>query len=134
MFERVLERRGRQSKKLAEVARCAALGQLLNDETQREEEVEVDLALAAFGLVATRLAEPVDLIYLWPENVPTWNLFQSLQTQWVVGMSGAIGLNYQSVNIVMTHRAIPRRDRQQVFSEIQAMERATLSAWEKQKK
>lgn len=92
------------------------------------------MALAAFGLVAIRQVEPPETLYLWPENVPTWNLFQALSTQWVPGMSGAVGLNYQSVNIVMAHWCIPRRDRQRVFSEIQAMERATLLAWEERKK
>jgi hypothetical protein len=132
--ECVPARRGRQNKKLVAVARCAALGQISDEETALEEEAEVDQALAAFGLVATRVVESLELLHLWPENVATWNLFQALCTQWVCGMAGATGLNYQSVNIVMAHWAIPRGDRRRVFDEIQAMERATLSAWGERKK
>jgi hypothetical protein len=84
--------------------------------------------------VAAVTVHPPDELYLWPENVPTWNLFQALSTQWLVGMGGATGLNYQSVNIVMDHRRVARRDRQRVFEEIQAMERATLQAWSEKKK
>jgi hypothetical protein len=101
---------------------------------EQQAETEVDFALAAFGLVATRSVKTPDELYLWPENVPTWNLFQALSTQWLVGMGGATGLNYESVNIVMDHRRIARRDRQRVFEEIQAMERATLQAWSEKKK
>jgi hypothetical protein len=134
VLERLPQGRGRQRKKLSEVARHAALGQLVDDQAAQQEVSEVDAALAAFGLVAAVTVHPPDELYLWPENVPTWNLFQALSTQWLVGMGGATGLNYQSVNIVMDHRRVARRDRQRVFEEIQAMERATLQAWSEKKK
>jgi hypothetical protein len=134
VLERLPQGRGRQRKKLSEVARHAALGQLVDDQAAQQEVSEVDAALAAFGLVAAVTVDPPDELYLWPENVPTWNLFQALSTQWLVGMGGATGLNYQSVNIVMDHRRVARRDRQRVFEEIQAMERATLQAWSEKKK
>jgi len=128
------EGRRRQRKKLAEVARHAALGQLVDEETEQQAETEVDTALAVFGLVAMRNVETPDELYLWPENVATWNLFHALSTQWLVGMGGATGLNYEAVNIVMNHRRIARRDRNRVFEEIQVMERATLKAWSEKKK
>ena len=74
-----------------------------------------------------------DLLYLWPENVFSWNLFRAVSTQWNVGMSGAVGLNYQSVEMVMRNWRVKRRDERRIFHEIQEMERATLVAWGEKK-
>nr|WP_257620165.1 DUF1799 domain-containing protein [Janthinobacterium sp. NKUCC08_JDC] len=66
---------------------------------------------------------------MWPENVPSWNLFQAMSTQWMVGMAGATGLNYPGVEVVMRKARVKRCDEERIFHEIQCMERATLSAW-----
>ena len=92
-----------------------------------------DEALAAFGLVAVRQLDPVGTVYLWPENVATWNLFQSLDTQWVEGPTGA-GINFASLKIAMGFMRIKRRDEPEVFGEIKAMERATVLAWKEREK
>lgn len=95
----------------------------------------VDEAAAAFGLapVFDGAAEPEPL-YLWPENVLSWNLFLAVSTQWLVGSGGATGLNYPGVEVVMRNWRIKRHDEQKQFSEIQVMERATLRAWSERKK
>jgi hypothetical protein len=71
----------------------------------------------------------LETIYLWPENVEIWNLYQAVQTQWQHGMAGPTGLNYQAVEIVMRQRRIKRVDQAEVFETIQEMERASLQAW-----
>lgn len=63
--------------------------------------------------------------YLWPENVPIWTLWQSLQTQWRVGMAGATGLDYAAVWAVID-RSVARRRRDETFAAVRSMERAVL--------
>jgi hypothetical protein len=101
---------------------------------QRDEErSELDEALANFGLIAVQADEVLEPLYLWPENVPSWNLFQSVMTQWVVSMDGAVGLHYPSVESVMRMWRIKPRDQRRKLREIQVMERATLKAWREQR-
>jgi len=47
--------------------------------------------LAAWGLTLEDVATVVEI---WDENAPVFRLFQSLRTQWNVGMSGPVSLNY----------------------------------------
>lgn len=94
----------------------------------------VDEALAIFGLAAVRPRDDIEVLYLWPENVESWNFFQSVSTQWNVGTGGAIGLNYPSVKLVMEMQGIRRSLRPALFAEVQAMERATLIAWAEKNK
>lgn len=107
-----------------------ALGLVQSDDDEQLRQVSTESAAAAIGLVIRQPDQPAcDDLYLWPENVTSWNLFQAVSTQWIVSMAGATGLNYPSVEIVMRLSGIKRRDRERVFNEIQCMERATLSAW-----
>jgi hypothetical protein len=97
------------------------------DEQQRRESTED--AAAAIGLRIRRAPVVCDALYLWPENVSSWNLFQAMSTQWMVGMAGATGLSYPGVEVVMRKFRVKRCDEERIFHEIQCMERATLSAW-----
>jgi len=133
VLQRLHEGSGSDGKKLEQVARLAALGLLETEETLAQELAEVDEALAAIGLVATAPVTELEEFYLWPENVLAWNLFHAVSTQWMVGVNGATGLNYQNVEVVMRKWRIKRRDEQRVFREIQVMERATLRAWGERK-
>lgn len=95
------------------------------------------LAQAGLCLEAGRSA-PVaraDVWHLWPENVPLWNLWSSLSTQWArVGMEGIpVGLDYAAVWAVLDHSPIPRRKRAWAFEVLQGMEAAVLSEWAKQR-
>lgn len=65
---------------------------------------------------------------LWPCNLPTFYLWQRIQTQWRVGgMGERTGLDYDSVIGYMRKVArIKRRDFEEVFSGIQTMEEETL--------
>jgi hypothetical protein len=133
LLQRLHERSVGDGKKLERVARLAALGLIETEETLAQELEEVDEALAAIGLVATAPVSNLEDLHLWPENVLAWNLFNAVNTQWIVGVNGATGLNYQGVEVVMRKWRIKRRDEQRVFREIQVMERATLRAWGERK-
>lgn len=77
---------------------------------------------------------PVDaglpVVYVWPCNLPTYNLWCRVQTQWRVGaMGGKTGLDYPGVAVVMRQIGIKRQDRAEVFDHLQAMEIAAINAW-----
>lgn len=74
------------------------------------------------------LAE-AEVFYLWPENVPAWQLFQRCGTQWRTSMAGREGLDYAGVRVVMDLGTIRPRQRRQRFAEVQVMESAALKAW-----
>jgi hypothetical protein len=94
----------------------------------------VNEAALAFGLVAEWPEQKVvpPEVYLWPENVAVWAIFQDVRTQWNVGMGGPVGLNYSGVDVLVKLR-VKKRDRPDVFSKIQVMERAMLEAWSEQR-
>lgn len=71
-----------------------------------------------------------EVFYLWPENVRTWALWQSVQTQWrSSGMGGREGLDYAGVELQMQHLRVRPKDRRRTRSEIQLMERTALRVW-----
>lgn len=87
---------------------------------------------------ADRLGLPVELLHeadayqgpgqgIYPDNVQAVALFSDLLTQWRVGMSGAIGIDYSALPVVMRIRAIDIDDCQELFECLQIMERAALS-------
>lgn len=106
-----------------------ALGLVVSEVERERDEETVDDALALFGLYAVRPETQVIEVYLWPENLQSWNLFQELSTQWVWGPDGKKGISYPSIEFVMKMAGIKKRQRQRVYRDIQAMEWATLSAW-----
>jgi hypothetical protein len=125
----------REGKKLAQVARLQASGQLHIPSAHDDPEQEIDEALAAFGLQAevSEGAPPQDKCYLWPCNVGTFNIWQRLRTQWRTGGTGAAtGLDYSGVIDYLRQVAgIKQKALPEIFSCIQAMELETLHEWEK---
>jgi Phage related hypothetical protein (DUF1799) len=130
-----------QSKKLAQVARIQARGQLYipNQGEDPDDTTEIDEAAAVFGLQIVTDSDDdggdnprskQDLCYLWPENVGTFNIWCQLQTQWRVGMSGATGLDYTAVAAYLRDVVgIKKKDLPERFAEIRAMEVAALNEW-----
>lgn len=114
-----------------------ACGQLRVENDQDEaQQADIDEALAAFGLVAV---DPVvaaeETFVLWPENVAAFNFWRAVQTQWRRdGMGYPGGLDYAGVRTCMALRGVRKKDRAELFEGVQAMEQATLTAWDKQKK
>ena len=122
-------------KKLARVASLQASGQL-DTTNAANDESEFDEALAAFGFQSESEDEsPVETVYLWPCNVRTWRIWNSIQTQWrSSGMGGRDGLDYASV-IAYLHDVvrIKQRDFAETFAGLQAMEYAALCEYAKKR-
>jgi len=70
--------------------------------------------------------------YLWPCNVPTWQHWQAVQTQWRSGTGGATGLDYAGVRAYLDEQDLPTPERRDIFAGIQAAEAGTLAAWHEQ--
>lgn len=67
---------------------------------------------------------PVDL---WPEHVAAVDVFCAMNTQWAVGPSGPIGLNYASLGEVWRRLKVPPLDRDRVFADLRVLESAALN-------
>lgn len=106
-----------------------ALGLVESEEDQERGREAAEEAATGIGLRLRRAPAVCEALYLWPDNVRSWNLFQAVSTQWIAGMAGATGLSYPGVEVVMRKARVKRSDEERVFHEIQCMERATLSAW-----
>lgn len=151
MLYRLLDRVQGQSKKLAQVARIQARGQLYipyqgEDPDDTADTADLDEAAAALGLQVVEdddedgaegagsqpTATKQDLCYLWPCNVAAFDIWGRLQTQWRVGMAGAAGLDYAGVSAYLRDcEQLKRKDIAEIFPLIQAMENATLDEWQK---
>jgi len=110
------------------------MGMIVDEDQEELDDHEVSEAAAAFGLAPVYKRERAEPLYLWPECVDAWNFFQAVSTQWVAGQSGAIGLAYKGVEVVRDAWGVRRKAWPKLFSEVQAMERATLSGWSERKK
>ncbi|WP_412479916.1 DUF1799 domain-containing protein [Azonexus sp. IMCC34839] len=64
---------------------------------------------------------------VWPENWPSFSLFQMMRTQWDVGLSGPIGLKYQVLFELMDRMGLSGNEWWEVFADIKAMESDALS-------
>jgi len=73
-------------------------------------------------------------VEIWPENMPAFIVFQSMSTQWRMGMNGPTGLDYNVLHEIWKRLEVPKKDRNRVFGEIQEMERVALSTMAKHRK
>ena len=68
--------------------------------------------------------------YLWPDNLKNWHYWQSVQTQWRVGMGGATGLDYAGVCVCLEHvHGLRGKALRKALVCIRAAERGTLEGW-----
>lgn len=65
-------------------------------------------------------------VELWAVNAEAFSVFNSMSTQWRAGMSGATGLDYTSLPIVMDLEGVDADDRKQVFRDVRTMEQEAL--------
>ena len=72
-----------------------------------------------------------DSVEAWPENWPILRLFDSLRTQWRVGFSGAYGMDYTAIPVVMDLLKTP--DREWAFEGLRVMEDEALREMHKDK-
>lgn len=129
----------REGKKLAQVARLWASGQLqASHDTDPDQ--DSDDALAAFGLAADPAddtpdtASAANVVYLWPCNVRVWGLWSRIQRLWRTSIGGREGLDYAGLSAYLRDVArIKPRHFAETFELIQAMESAALDEWAKQR-
>lgn len=65
-------------------------------------------------------------VELWAVNAEAFAVFNSMSTQWRAGMSGATGLDYTSLPIVMDLEGVEADYRKQVFRDVRTMEQEAL--------
>jgi hypothetical protein len=65
--------------------------------------------------------------------VAAFNVFCRLRTQWNVGMNGATGLNYSSLEFWLKLEPVAQPDWQEVTAAVQTMEHETLRIWREQR-
>lgn len=108
-----------------------ARGQLvLNPAPDDDTGDELAEAFAALGIqYEEEFVVVQDEFWLWPDNEEVFWLWAGLQTQWMASMSGAIGLNYASVDAYLRLKDIPKKKRKVFFPLIQHMENAALEEW-----
>lgn len=82
-------------------------------------------ATTELGNLAAAIGEQV--FELWADNVQAVEVFADMLTQWNVGMSGAVGLRYEALPVVLELRGIPAAERAEVVAGVRVMERAALA-------
>lgn len=80
--------------------------------------------MAAWGFSFGDLEEQT--IEIWPDVWPSFLLFEAMSTQWRVGMSGAIGLDYNTLPIVSKLMEIPDEQMPLAFNDLRVMESEVL--------
>lgn len=118
--------------------RLWALGKLQtseSDEHTTTPDEELDESAAAFGMRVEQSSLPDEQVFhLFPESLPSWLLWTTLQTQWrTAGMEGErTGLDYAGVEAYMRAMGYgpgKRRSMRRALADVQAMEVAAMNAW-----
>lgn len=79
--------------------------------------------MQAAGLTLAEVHEEVEL---WLDNLPAYNLFIVMGTQWRVGMGGPYGLDYSALPALWPLMSIRESDRADAFGDLREMESAAL--------
>lgn len=72
-------------------------------------------------------------VEIWPDCLPAFNVFQAMSTQWRISMNGPTGLDYNVLPELWKRLGIKKKDRDQVFADLQEMERAALTVMARQR-
>lgn len=80
--------------------------------------------MAAWGFSFGDLLE--EKIEVWPDVWPGFILFEAMSTQWRVGMSGAIGLDYQALPVVAKYLEFEDDLMPLAFNDLRSMESEVL--------
>lgn len=112
-----------QNKKLLEAA-----SRLINGWVDTE---QTSAALAAIGF--KQEAQVERHLDIWPENVAAFGIFCRLRTQWTMGPSGEVGLNYGGLEFWLKSEAVPPADWLEVADAVQVLEFETLRLWRKKR-
>lgn len=84
-----------------------------------------------FGLT---VEEATRVVFYWPDNAVSIDLFAQLFTQWRMGNSGPVGLDYSAAVALMEVNRIEPKDRQAVMADIRVMEDQALKIIRKRSK
>jgi hypothetical protein len=88
---------------------------------------EADTNTHQAGLFGLSLEEiPVEDVFIWDINLPAFNVFCSLMTQWRVGVNGATGLDYNVIPAVGKMMGYKQKQINEMFADIQLMENEAL--------
>ncbi len=87
-------------------------------------------ALAAWGL----LLSDVEAVEVFEENIPAFDLFCYLSTQWTMGMAGATGLNYMVAHHKLDREKLDPEVYENRMHDLRIMEQAALVAMREQQK
>lgn len=90
-----------------------------------DDEKEQETTIAAWGLKG-KLNVTTEEVGIWPENLQAFNLFNVLSTQWRVGMSGYIGLDYNVLFHKLDRMNLTPNEYQYLEDDIRTMEYAAL--------
>ena len=92
------------------------------------------LAMAALGFDPEDFDEEDNIIEVWECNADAFYVFESMATQWRVGMAGATGLDYAAMPVVMDMVGVRSKRRTEVFASVQIMEQEALATWAEERK
>ena len=90
--------------------------------------VEEEMAKSGLPRKIVEKMEGFRPVEIWPDQVEVVNLFSAVLTQWRVGPTGPVGLDYAGVESVMRMRRVPAKERGQMLDDLRIMERAALAA------
>lgn len=80
--------------------------------------------LAAWGLVEADIAA----VEIWKENIPAYELFEFMRTQWNVGVTGATGLRYEVAFMRLDRLPLSNEEYDDLLSCLRVMEMAAITA------
>ena len=85
---------------------------------------------AALGIVLDEQPEPeaAPVYAVLPENMLVLSWFMKLETQWIPGSNGPVGLNYGTFIQCAKDEGVKRADRVWILDDLRLMERAFLIA------
>lgn len=69
-----------------------------------------------------------EVVEIWPENWPAWELFRRLGTQWAVGMGGRTGLRYEALYPLLDRLTDGPEQWNALFEDVRVIESAALEA------
>lgn len=68
---------------------------------------------------------------VWPDCWPAVRVFIAMDTQWRSGMGGPTGLDYAALPEVWRRLKVPPSERDDLFADLQVLERAALGEMRK---
>ncbi|NRR28893.1 DUF1799 domain-containing protein [Oxalobacteraceae bacterium] len=86
--------------------------------------------LEAWGLLASDIAA----VEVFEENIPAFDLFAYMSTQWMVGFGGATGLKYEVAHSYLDRRKLGIDEFENRMDDLRIMEQAALAVMREQQK